>query len=54
MLGKTDSFSNYNMANEEQKWEKLKKNYGYFNYKANELGENLVNDLRIQKRIRNL
>ena len=42
------------MANEEQKWEKLKKNYEYFNYKANEPGEKLANDLRIRMHIRNL
>ena len=47
MLGKNDSFFGYNMSFEEQKWENLKNNYGYFNYKANEPGEKLANDLRV-------
>ena len=47
MLRKHDSFANYDMSIEDQKWERLKQNYGYFNYRANELGEKIANDLRL-------
>ena len=54
MLGKNDSFSNYNMSHEDQKWDRLKQNHGYFNYKINEPGQKITNDLRMRMRIRNL
>ena len=54
MLRKNDSFADYNMAIEDQKWERLKHNHGKFNYMANESGEKITNDLRLWMRIINL
>lgn len=47
ILRKNDTFSKYNMIFEEQKWERLRQNHGYFNYRARESGEKIVNDLRL-------
>ena len=54
MLGKYESFAEYNLLHEEQKWERLKQNPGYFNYRAHESGEKIANDLRLWIQIRNL
>lgn len=54
MLGKNDTFVEYNMIDKEQKWERLKQNYGYFNFRAHESGEKIASDLRLRIRIKNL
>lgn len=54
MVGKIESFVKYNLNHEELKWERLKQNHGYFNYRAHESGENIPSDLRMQMRIKKL
>ena len=54
MLRKQDYFADYIMVIEDQKWERLKQNHGFFNYKANESSEKIANDLRMWMRIKNL
>ena len=42
------------MVHENDKWNRLKENYGYFNYKEHALGSNTAEDFRKRMRIRNL
>ena len=54
LLGKNDSVDDYDMTIEAQKWERLKQNHGYFNYRYNEPDVKIPNDLWLHIRIKNL
>ena len=54
MLAKHESFHDHNMVHENNKWNNLKENYGYFNYKERASRSNTAKDFRKRMRIKNL
>ena len=46
MLARNDSFFDHNMVHEDEKWDRLKENYGYFNYKENASESKTIEDFR--------
>lgn len=54
LLLMSEVVDDHDMASKVQRWERLKENHGYFNYRYNELGLKIPNDLQLHIEIRNL